>query len=153
MAPRSNKAPRKVRERKPHVVDFILLFMVLVSVVDLYSLSCGPVWGAAFCFVKNKINETFDFLVGELGGIGGQCANLDRFSFSLCCLDCAIDEISESRRHLPLPSLDHTASQQLTHISGTAHLQFLRQPLLRDSGPAPQKLGQADFSRITPPHP
>jgi hypothetical protein len=24
-------------------------------------------------------------------GIWGQCANLDTFSFSLCCLDCAID--------------------------------------------------------------
>jgi DNA-binding NarL/FixJ family response regulator len=34
---------------------------------------------------------------------------------SLCCSDCAIDEISESRRHLPVPSLDHSASQQLTH--------------------------------------
>src|SRR5437879_11083765 len=73
-------------------------------------------------------------------------------SLSLCCLDCAIDEISESRRHLPVPSLDHSAPQQLTHISGTAHLQFLRQPLLRDSGPAPQKLGQADFSRRSEEH-
>jgi hypothetical protein len=88
-------------------------------------------------------------------GIGnwGQCANLDTSCFSLCCLDCAIDESSQSRRHLPVPSVDHSASQLLTHISGTAHLQFLRQPLLRDSGPAPQKLGQADFSRITPPAP
>jgi hypothetical protein len=75
-------------------------------------------------------------------GIGGQCANLDTFSFSLCCSDCAIDEISESRRHLPVPSLDRSASQQLTHISGTAHLQFLRQPLLHDSGPAPQKMSK-----------
>ena len=33
-------------------------------------------------------------------------------------MDCAVDEISESRRHLPVPSLDHSASQQLTHISG-----------------------------------
>ena len=71
MAPRSNKAPRKVRERKPHVVDFILLFMVLVSVVDLYSLSCGPVWGAAFCFVKNKINETLDFWLARRRGASG----------------------------------------------------------------------------------
>ena len=35
--------------------------------------------------------------------IGGRCANLDTSSFSLCCSGCAIDEISESREHLPVP--------------------------------------------------
>src|SRR5437868_13771899 len=89
---------------------------------------------------------------GNLGawGIGGQCANLDTFSFSLCCLDCAIDEISESRRHLPAPSLDHSAPQQLTHISGTAHLQFLRAIELRlSSNSMCQGLHTDPYSMLT----
>src|SRR6266446_8906321 len=57
MAPRNKKAPRSVRRRKPHLIDFILLFIVLVSALARKVCSVGQFGPLLFALSRIKLTK------------------------------------------------------------------------------------------------